>query len=345
MPSAGDRNGNAAKPGVTVPSLAYLAVVVDDPAGVATFFERDLELPRGEVSAPGGAVPWIAIGESALALFEPGHEFLGGATRSGIHHIAIMAPDPAARAVECGLAHTGAAPGLGGGRQVEIVPRATCGIATRLCEPVGAEAGDGIRDHVERIDHIGVASEDNRATGAVFTDRLGCPVESTQTDFEISQPIESFTSDRYGVVYHSRPPEPIGGLRVGFLSVGDCELELLQPFDPRYASRRPEGPERGAPGNTSGDKGAIARYIERRGPGLHHLALKTPDIDATLARLSGAGHRVIDQVGRPGSRRSRIGFVHPVSLGGLLLHFVEREDLRGGRARDGGEDRPSPRGR
>ena len=84
---------------------------------------------------------------------------------------------------------------------------------------------------------------------------------------------------------------------------------------------------RGAPGNTRGDKGAIARYIERRGPGLHHLALKTPDIDATLARLYGAGHRMIDHTGRPGSRRARIGFIHPASLGGLLLHFVERDDF------------------
>ena len=49
--------------------------------------------------------------------------------------------------------------------------------------------------------------------------------------------------------------------------------------------------------------------------------------DATLARLAAAGHRVIDHVGRPGSRRARIGFVHPASLGGLLLHFVERDEL------------------
>ena len=187
--------------------------------------------------------------------------------------------------------------GLGGGSQVELATRDTCGIATRLCEPIGAQPDGGTSDSVERIDHIGVASEDNRAAGAVFTDRLGCPVESTQTDFEVSQAIESFTSDKYGVVYHSRPPEPVGGLRVSFLTVGDCELELLQPFDPRPVGGRAEGPVRGAPGNTRGDKGAIARYIERRGPGLHHLALKTPDIDATLARLAGAGHRMIDRDG------------------------------------------------
>ena len=319
--------GYAATPGASAPPLAYVAVVVDDPKGVAAIFERELGLPRTEVSAPGGAVPWIAVGESAIALFESGHEFTDGAVRSGVDHIAIAASDPAARAAECGFTHDGATPGLGGGRQVELATGATCGIASRLCEPIGAGTSDGASDHVERIDHIGVACRDNRAAGAVFTDRLGCPVESTQTDFEISQAIESFTSDKYGVVYHSRPPEPVGGLRVSFLTVGDCELELLQPFDPRRPDERTEGPERGAPGNTRGDKGAIARYIERRGPGLHHLALKTPDIDATLARLSGAGHRVIDRLGRPGSRRARIGFVHPATLGGLLLHFVERDDL------------------
>ena len=327
MPVQGGGTGFGEQPGVSAPPLAYVAAVVDDPDRVAAVFERDLGLPRAEVAAPGGSIPWIAVGESAVALFGPGHELLGGAAGSGVHHFAIAAPDPGARALECGLDGVGATPGLGGGRQVELATRATCGIATRLCEPIETDCGDGTSDRVARIDHVGVACEDNRAAGAVFTDRLGCPVESTQTDFEISQAIESFTSDRYGVVYHSRPPEPIGGLRVSFLTVGDCELELLQPFDPRRAGRRSEGPQRGAPGNTRGDKGAVARYIERRGPGLHHLALKTPDIDATLAHLAAAGHRMIDLVGRPGSRRARIGFIHPASLGGLLLHFVERDDL------------------
>ena len=320
--------GNGAGAGTSAPPLAYVAVVVDHPGSVAAFFEHDLGLPRTDVASPAGAVPWIDIGESAIALFGPGHEFTGGAVRSGVHHVAIESAEPAAHAVKQGFASTGATPGLGGGSQVELDARATCGVVTRLCEPIDAGRHSGTSDHVERIDHLGVACEDNRAAGAVFTGQLGCPVESTQTDFEIAQAIESFTSDKYGVVYHSRPPEPIGGLRVGFLTVGDCELELLQPFDPRAApDGRTAGPQRGAPGNTRGDKGAIARYIERRGPGLHHIALKVPDIDALLPRLAASGHRMIDRVGRPGSRRARIGFVHPASLGGLLLHFVERDDL------------------
>ena len=311
---------------MSAPALAYVAVVVDDAPAVADTFENTLELPRETATAPGGgAVPLIAVGATAIALFEPGHAFLGGAARNGVHHIAIAAPDPAALATEHGLATTGAGEGLAGGSEVALDSTATCGIATRLCQPLAIEPGAS--RHVERIDHIGVASVDNQAAGRVFTDVLGCPVESTQTDFEIAQPIESFTSDKYGVIHHSRTPDPIGGLRVSFLTVGDCELELLQPFDPRGALQASQGPQHNAPGNTRGDKGAIARYIERRGPGLHHLALKAPDIDATLEHLARSGLRIIDHVGRPGSRAARIGFVHPAALGGLLLHFVEREEL------------------
>ncbi|MCG8544558.1 MAG: VOC family protein, partial [Alphaproteobacteria bacterium] len=72
---------------------------------------------------------------------------------------------------------------------------------------------------------------------------------------------------------------------------------------------------------------AIARFVARRGAGLHHVALKTPDIDGLLASLDAAGLRMIDRIGRPGSRRARIGFVHPASLGGVLMHFVERTEL------------------
>lgn len=80
----------------------------------------------------------------------------------------------------------------------------------------------------------------------------------------------------------------------------------------------------GAAGTTRQDQGAIARSIAGHDPGLHHLAFKTHDIAACLAAMAHGGARLIDQVGRPGSRRSRIGFVHPVALGGVLVHFVER---------------------
>ena len=116
----------------------------------------------------------------------------------------------------------------------------------------------------------------------------------------------------------------IGSLRVTFITVGDCELEFLQDLT---VGEEADEARHDAAGNTRGDRSAIARYIAARGQGLHHIAFKTPDIDSTLQTLAGAGHRMIDLKGRPGSRRARIGFIHPSALGGVLAHFVEREEI------------------
>ena len=107
------------------------------------------------------------------------------------------------------------------------------------------------------------------------------------------------------------------------MTIGDCELEFLQNFDPRQ-----EGVvDHGTRGTTRQDQGAISRYIASRGAGLHHIAFKVTDIDNLLARLADAGYEVIDPIGRPGSRRARIGFIHPRSLGGVLVHLVERNEI------------------
>jgi len=173
---------------------------------------------------------------------------------------------------------------------------------------------------VQRMDHLGVASRDNAEALQVFVNRLGLPLESTQTDVETRIAYESFTSDTYGVVHHAREPEVVGGLRVAFVIVGDCELEFLQELGPQGPPRV----EAGRAGTTEQDQGAVARYIAQRGAGLHHLAFKVTDIDAMLERLAQAGHGLIDRVGRPGSRRARIAFLHPRTTAGVLLHLVER---------------------
>ena len=134
--------------------------------------------------------------------------------------------------------------------------------------------------------------------------------------------MESFTSDKYGVVYHTRPPQPVGGLRITFITVGDCELEFLANFDPRQSGEV----DHGRAGTTRQDQGAIARYVASRGRGLHHVAVKSPDVDALLGGMAAAGLPMIDTTGRPGSRRARIGFPHPRALGGVLMHVVQRPD-------------------
>lgn len=308
--------------------LAYVALAVSDVEAAAARFERDFGLHRTDypIGRTGRRAPVLSLGASALALFAPEDPFLGGQAALGVHHIALAVEDlaeAARRVVAAGLQTTEREPreGLAGARWLSLSLEATVGVRTYLSEPLPVELERG--GFVERIDHLGVASVDNDAAIGVFSSRLGCARESTQTDVEVHLAVESFTSDKYGVLYHDRPPEPVGGLRVAFITVGDCELEFLQEFDPRASLRV----ARDRAGTTRQDQGAIARFIATRGPGLHHLALKVPDINGALSALGQAGHALIDRSGRPGSRRALIGFIHPRSLYGVLVHLVERDEV------------------
>ena len=99
-------------------------------------------------------------------------------------------------------------------------------------------------------------------------------------------------------------PEEVrsAGVRVVFLEAGATHIELLEPL----------GPE-----------STIAKFLERRGEGLHHLAFRVPSVDHALAELAARGEPVIDRIGRPGSRGRRVGFAHPTAFGGVLVEFVE----------------------
>lgn len=305
------------------PTMAWVGLVVTDVAGATRAFGHDFGLARTDVTAEAGpSVPVFTVGRSALALFAPDHPFVGGSARPGVHHVAFGVPDVVAAARDATAAGVPASgspgAGLGGRRMLALDHEAACGVRILLSEPV--EFSPPRAGFVERIDHVGVASRDNAAAVALFVGRLGCPLESTQTDLEVRLAVESFTSDRYGVVYHARPPEPVGGLRVAFVTAGDCDLEFLEDFDPRLDPSIAHGQA----GTTKQDQSAIARFVASRGPGLHHLALKVRDVDAALTSLAHAGPPVIDRVGRPGSRRARIGFLHPKGLYGVLMHLVER---------------------
>ena len=302
--------------------LAWVGLVSNDVEGAATVFATHLGLPRTDLATSDGPVPVFAIGRSALAVFAPGHSMVGGDAKPGVHHIALGVDELGAAtrmAAEAGIAAKGApSKGLGAAQCVMLDRDATVGVRTYLSEPIAVRRHEaGI---LERIDHLGVASTDVAQDEQVFSRSLGFPVESRQTDMEVTMAVESFTSDKYGVVYHSREPEPVGGLRVCFITVGDADLEFLANFNPQQGAQV----EHGVPGNTKQDQGAITRFVGGRGRGLHHIALKATDINATLAKLEAAGLPMIDRRGRPGSRRALIGFVHPKALGGILMHIVER---------------------
>jgi catechol 2,3-dioxygenase-like lactoylglutathione lyase family enzyme len=299
---------------MTEPKLSYVALISRDAAAASHLLGDVLGLRRSACATEDGDVPVFAAGGAALALFAPGDRFVDGETRTGVHHIGLDFG---------GLAPVAGAPrsAFDGGARQALPLAETSGVRVFLASRLDIARDGG--SLIERIDHLGIASADNQAAIAQFNGRLGLPVESQQTDVEVETVLESFTSDKYGVIYHSRAPRVAGGLRVAFLTAGDCELEFLQNFDPSHGAALGHG----AAGTTRQDQGAITKFIAAHGAGLHHVALKTPDIDGTLGALERAGARMIDRVGRPGSRRARIGFVHPASFGGVLFHLVQRNQV------------------
>jgi methylmalonyl-CoA/ethylmalonyl-CoA epimerase len=86
------------------------------------------------------------------------------------------------------------------------------------------------------------------------------------------------------------------------LEVGDGHVELLRPLSA---------------------ESSVGRFLERNGPGIHHVAYQTDDIDSTLAAVKAAGIRTIDEQPRTGIRNSRVAFLHPKATGGVLTELVE----------------------
>ena len=93
-------------------------------------------------------------------------------------------------------------------------------------------------------------------------------------------------------------------VRVVFFEVGESHVELLEPTSP-------ESP--------------IAKFMEKRGPGIQHVAYRVDDVEAELARAKAAGLRLIDETPRIGAGGARIAFVHPKSTGGVLTEFCQRD--------------------
>ena len=307
--------------------LSYVGVVVRDVPAVAQILERDFELPRAacRIGNSDREAPVFPVGETALALFELGDPFVGGAEKTGVHHMAIAVEgiDEAiseAAGLELPVVSPTHEAGLGGSRRVLLDPAATGGIITFLSDPLELPVEAARDGQVLQIDHLGVASADNFQVVDVFVNKMGWPVESTESDIEFSTKTESFTSDRYGAVLRNHPPELIGGLNVVFVTVSGLDLELLENVEPQSVGTV----EYGHAGSTRQDQGAISRYIQSRGPGLHHTGFRVRDINGLLAKLDSAGLTLIDHQGRPGGRASQIGFIHPASLGGWLAHLVQR---------------------
>ena len=93
-----------------------------------------------------------------------------------------------------------------------------------------------------------------------------------------------------------------GGLRVVFVHLGPVTLELLEPRSPEHT---------------------VARFLDTRGPGLHHVSLAVRDIGAQLALAKASGVRLIDETPRAGAHGTQVAFLHPKSLGGVLVELCQ----------------------
>ncbi len=95
---------------------------------------------------------------------------------------------------------------------------------------------------------------------------------------------------------------PESGMRAAMVHAGSSTLELIEPI---------------------GEGGVIAKFIESRGEGIHHLCMEVDDIGKTLAELESKGIRLIDKVPRQGIE-GQVAFIHPKSMNGVLIELLEK---------------------
>jgi methylmalonyl-CoA/ethylmalonyl-CoA epimerase len=94
-------------------------------------------------------------------------------------------------------------------------------------------------------------------------------------------------------------------VRTAFLAVGDAQLELLEP---------------------TGPDSAVAKFIEKRGEGLHHICLRVDDLESHLAALQAKGFRLINEYPVPGAHGCRVAFLHPSAGNGVLIELSEKNE-------------------
>ncbi|EMI54097.1 methylmalonyl-CoA epimerase [Rhodopirellula sallentina] len=113
---------------------------------------------------------------------------------------------------------------------------------------------------------------------------------------------KSFYADSLGAEFEGVEEVPSQKVRVAFYKINDVRLELLEPT----ASDSP-----------------IAKFIEKRGEGMHHMAFTVDDLPARIAELKDEGLRMIDETPRPGAHHMKIAFIHPKSSCGVLTELCQ----------------------
>lgn len=112
----------------------------------------------------------------------------------------------------------------------------------------------------------------------------------------------AFYSQTFGIGEWERIPMPERHMEVAATRMGDMLLELIAP---------------------TSDEAAFAKYLNERGPGMHHIAYKVNDIVAALAEIKARGVQLIDETPRPGLHDTLVAFLHPKSCQGVLVELVQ----------------------
>jgi methylmalonyl-CoA/ethylmalonyl-CoA epimerase len=137
---------------------------------------------------------------------------------------------------------------------------------------------------VKRIDHVAIAVADRDATAQSLGALFGLAAGAR----------EQVASQATDVAFLHAAGAPADG--------DDAALEICAP-------------------SVKGGNASLARFLDRRGPGLHHVCFEVEDLPAALAALKAAGVRLIDETPRPGARGHQVAFLHPAATGGVLFEL------------------------
>jgi methylmalonyl-CoA/ethylmalonyl-CoA epimerase len=131
---------------------------------------------------------------------------------------------------------------------------------------------------IKKLDHIAIAVHKVEEASEFYQDKLGLTLENVE------------------VVKEQRT-------KVGFLSVGETRIELVEP---------------------AAEDSPLVKFLETKGPGIHHLCFEVDDIDGEIEKLTRKGARLIDKTPRPGAHQTRVAFLHPKGSGGVLIELCQR---------------------
>jgi LAO/AO transport system kinase len=156
-----------------------------------------------------------------------------------------------------------------------------------------ATEGVGIAELLAAINDPAPSRDRQEAVSSIHLDHLGIAVKSLEEALAFYRSLGLEVAHRETIA-----PEKVN---VAMLPTADSRIELLEPSTP---------------------DSTVARFLEKRGPGLHHVALRVPDLNAAVERLRAAGARLLNEP-RPGAGGHLYVFVHPASAGGVLLELIQ----------------------